>query len=325
MKSLTTSFAGLVLKSPIIASSSSLTATANKNKALAESGVGAIVLKSLFEEQIMRQTTDLLQNASHTEADDYMASYIKSHLLSDYITLIKQSKAVCACPIIASVSCYDSDTWIDFAKEIEKAGADALEVNVLAFQTEMDYVPGTFENEHAAILAKLKKTISIPIIMKLGRNFTNPIYLMNKLYAGGAAAVVLFNRFYQPDIDIDKIEQSKASVLSAPSEIVETLRWTSIASGKLPRLTLLASGGIATPQDAVKALLAGATALEVCSTLYRNGVDYVQEMNQGILDWATEKGYDTIEDFRGKVNSQATNINTFERTQFLKYFNAIDK
>ena len=173
MTDLKTTFAGLSLRNPIIISSSGLTNSAGKNKKLAEDGAGAIVLKSLFEEQIMLEADQLKDPAFYPEASDYLAEYIREHKLSEYLTLIKESKKECPIPIIASINCYTDSEWIDFAKMIEEAGADALEINILALQSEVQYTYGSFEQRHIDILRHIKKTIKIPVIMKLGDNLTN--------------------------------------------------------------------------------------------------------------------------------------------------------
>ena len=140
----------------------------------------------------------------YPEGSDYLVGYIREHKLGEYLNLIKESKKVCDIPIIASINCYQDADWIEFAKKIEEAGADALEVNILALQTDVQYTYGAFEQRHIDILSHIKKTVNIPVIMKLGDNLTNPIALIDRLYANGVAAVVMFNRFYQPDIDIEK-------------------------------------------------------------------------------------------------------------------------
>ena len=197
MTDLKTTFAGLSLRNPIIISSSGLTNSAGKNKRLAEAGAGAIVLKSLFEEQIMLEADQLKDPAFYPEASDYLEEYIRKHKLAEYLTLIKESKKECSIPIIASINCYSDSEWVDFAKQIQEAGADALEINILTLQSDVQYTYGSFEQRHIDILRHIKQTVTIPVIMKLGDNLTNPVALIDQLYANGAAAVVLFNRFYQ--------------------------------------------------------------------------------------------------------------------------------
>ena len=218
MTQLKTTFAGLSLRNPIIISSSSLTNSAEKNKKLELAGAGAIVLKSVFEEQIMMEAHHMATYGS-PEGDDYLSTYVRSHALNEYISLIEQTKKLCTIPVIASINCFSNSEWTDFARTVETAGADALEINILSLhaapslQTEKEYQCGSFEQRHIDIVSSIKKQISIPVIVKLGSNLTNPIALINQLYANGANAVVLFNRFYQPDINIDTILQAMYLVL----------------------------------------------------------------------------------------------------------------
>ena len=224
MTTLQTTFAGLALKNPIIVSSSGLTDNAAKNQKLCEAGAGAIVLKSLFEEQIMMEVYQHDDPTLHSEGSDKLAVYIRHHKLNEYLSLVRESKKVCDIPVIASINCYRDAEWIDFAKQIEQAGADALEINILALQTDTDYKYGSFEQKHIDILRHIKKTVQIPVIMKLGGNLTNPVALIDQLYANGAAGVVLFNRFYQPDINIATMKQTTGNVFSNEADLSRSLR-----------------------------------------------------------------------------------------------------
>ena len=323
MSDLKTTFAGLKLKNPIIISSSGLTDSALKNKQLSEAGAGAIVLKSLFEEQIILETEELKDTHSSPEGNDYLQQYIRNHKLSEYLTLIKESKKVCDIPIIASINCYTESEWTDFAKQIESAGADAIEINILALQTDIKYSYGAFEQRHINILREIKRTVKLPIIMKLGHNLTNPIALIDQLYANGAAAVVLFNRFYQPDIDIEKLTHESGEIFSHPSDFTTPLRWIAIASGLVNKIDYAASGGVSTYENIIKAILAGASAVEICSAVYQNTNQFIPEANRFIQTWMERKNFERIEDFKGKLNIQASEgINAFERTQFIKYFSS---
>lgn len=321
MTDLKTTFAGLSLRNPIIISSSGLTNSAGKNKKLAEEGAGAIVLKSLFEEQIMMEADQLKDPAYYSEGSEYIEEYIREHKLAEYLALIKDSKKVCPIPIIASINCHTDSEWIDFAKQIEEAGADALEINILALQSDMQYTYGSFEQRHIDILRRVKQTIKIPVIMKLGDNLTNPVALIDQLYANGAAAIVLFNRFYQPDINIEKMEHISGDVFSKPSDLSTPLRWIGIASALVNRIDYAASGGVANPEAVVKSILAGASAVEVCSAIYQNTNSFIEEATRFLSEWMTRKGFDRISQFKGKLNvKDVQGINMFERTQFLKYF-----
>ncbi len=322
MTQLKTSFAGLELRNPIIIGSSGLTDSAEKNEQLDKAGAGAIVLKSLFEEQIMLESAQMQQEGYYTHMSRDVQRYLRHHQLSEYLKLIESSKAKCSIPIIASINCFTDNEWVDFASEIEKAGADALEINILTHQSDIKYEYGSFEQQHINILKHIKKTVSIPVIMKLGKNFTNPITLINQLYANGAAGVVLFNRFYQPDINIEKQIQSVGPVFSHPSELSQSLRWIGIGSAKIPRIDYAASGGVHRPEDVIKTILAGASAVEICSTVYKNKNGIIQEMTDFMSQWMDKNGYDRISQYKGKLNAEdVKGINTFERTQFLKYYN----
>lgn len=285
MTDLKTTFAGLSLRNPIIISSSGLTNSAGKNKRLAEAGAGAIVLKSLFEEQIMLEADQLKDPAFYPEASDYLEEYIREHKLAEYLTLIKESKKECSIPIIASINCYSDSEWVDFAKQIQEAGADALEINILALQSDVQYTYGSFEQRHIDILRHIKQTVTIPVIMKLGDNLTNPVALIDQLYANGAAAVVLFNRFYQPDINIENMEQVSGEVFSTSADLATPLRWIGIASSVVNKIDYAASGGVANPEAVVKAILAGASAVEVCSAIYQNTNAFIGESTRFLSAW----------------------------------------
>ena len=319
--SLQTTFAGLSLKNPIIVSSSGLTDSAAKNRKLCEAGAGAIVLKSLFEEQIMMEVYRHDDPSMSPEAADKLSVYILHHKLNEYLSLIRESKKACDIPVIASINCYKDDVWADFAKQIEEAGADALEINILSLQTDVQYTYGSFEQRHIDILRHVKKTVKIPVIMKLGSNLTNPVALIDQLYANGAAAVVLFNRFYQPDINIDKMTQVAGNVFSNEADLSNSLRWTGIASAAVSKIDYAISGGIHSAEGVVKAILAGASAVEICSVLYQQSAAVINEYNKFVESWMESKGMESIAQFKGKLNvDDVKGVNTFERTQFLKYF-----
>ena len=296
MAQLKTTFAGLSLSNPIIISSSGLTDSSAKIKKLEEAGAGAVVLKSVFEEQIAMQAGSM-QGYGSPEANDYLGAYVRSH------------------------------EWVDFAKTLEEAGADALELNILSLQTEKDYEYGSFEQRHIDILKRIKAIVKVPVIMKLGNNLTNPVALINQLYANGADGVVLFNRFYQPDINTDNLSLVCSNVLSSPYELTNRVRWIAIASAKVPRLDYAVSGGVYAGKDIVKAVLAGASVTEVCSAIYRSGNKVIAEMKNELSRWMDEKGYETLEQFRGRVNAQALGeeVGPFERTQFMRYYGGYEE
>lgn len=320
MERLKTTFAGLELKNPFIVSSSGLTDSADKNLQLEKAGAAAVVLKSLFEEQIMWQTAHQLSD-DYPEANDYLQGYMRAHYLEEYTKLVKDTKKLCTIPVIASINCYTDKEWEEFASVLEDAGADAIELNLMAIQTSLNYQYGAFEQRHIDILKHVKAKVKVPVIIKLGNNLTNPVKLIEQLYANGAAAVVLFNRFYHTDIDIDKLEYTSGHVLSHESELAHALRWIGISSALVNRLDYAASGGIADGKAIIKSLLVGASAVEICSVLYQKGNQAIPPMLEEVCNWMDKHGYTNIEQFKGKMRAHdPEHVNAFERTQFMKYF-----
>ena len=256
MSTIKTVYAGLKLKNPIIVASSGLTDSAAKNKKLEEAGAAAVVLKSLFEEQILHEVKAMdHQQAGYYDGIDYLEQYVRNHHLGEYLQLIASTKEVCTIPVIASISCYQGEGWTEFAQEIEKAGADALEVNTMALQTETDYSYGSYEKRQVEIVDMLRQKVKLPIIVKLGENLTNPVALVQQLYAHGVSAVVLFNRLYQPDIDIEHVKQCAGGVFTTQAALTSTLRWLGISSARVPQISYAASGGVHQPEDVVKTIL----------------------------------------------------------------------
>lgn len=320
MKRLETTFAGLKLKNPFIVSSCNLTNSAEKNKKWEDAGVGAVVLKSLFEEEIEAEA-DWMNDGTHAEELDYLQTYYRAHRLEEYLRLIKETKALCSIPVIASINCYQLTGWTDFAKQIEEAGADAIELNIMSVCSELDYEYGAYERLHIDIVQKIKQVVSLPIVVKLGRNLTNPMPLIHQLYAHGVAGVVLFNRMASPDFNIDTLKFANAEALGHPSDLYESLRWVGLASERVPALSYTASGGVTDGASLVKALLAGASAVEVCSALYRHGVPQVQEMLAFLSEWMAQHNFKKISDFKGLMNAQKTgSASAFARSQFFKQF-----
>lgn len=325
MNKLETTFAGLTLRNPIIVASSGLTDSAAKNIKHAKAGAGAIVLKSLFEEQITMDALAEPQEYEHTEGDEYFMAYYKGHKVSQYLDVIRETKASVDIPVIASVNCFSHDTWVEFARDLESAGADALEINMLSLQVEPDYKYGSFEQRHVDLLKRLKKVVDIPVVMKLGSNLTNPVALAQQLYREGAAGVVLFNRFYQPDIDIEQMTQTHGSVFTSSADLANSLRWVGIVSAQVEELDIAASGGVTTPADIVKYILAGASAVEICSVLYSEGAHFITEALEEIEAWMERKEVAKLMDVKAQLNVEnVKGINTFGRSQFLRYFSQKD-
>jgi len=323
--SLETRYAGLSLKNPIIVGSSGLTDSIEKIKDLEKAGAAAIVLKSLFEEQITMQSNSLLENEDYPGANDYIAQYVKNHEITDSLKLIQQAKSNCNIPIIASINCYKSDSWTEFARQIEMAGADAIELNIFALHAEVNINCEAVEDEYIRILKKVKEIVSIPVTVKIGKQFNSIPYLVNKLYANGAAGVVLFNRFYQPDIDINKLQFVSGQVFSSHSDIADTLRWTAIVSERIPQIPLAASTGIHEWEDVIKCILAGSSAVELCSSIYQHGNEIIGQICRSLEEWMTSMNFKSIETFKGKLNcANIADPSLYERVQFMKYFSERD-
>ena len=327
MKTIETTFAGLKLKNPIIVSSSSLTNSAEKNQKLCEAGAAAVVLKSLMEEQIHLDVEGMEDNDPFVVGGNDLTAYMLEYKMDEYFTMIRDTKRVVDIPVIASINAYDESNWVSFAKKIEDAGADAIEINILALQTSLDYQYGAFEQKHINILKLVKNVVNIPIIMKLCDNFTNPVALIHQLRAHGAAGVVLFNRFYPTDINIDKVEQCAGKPFTTEDDLSKALRWTGIASAAVSNYSFAISGGVHNAAGVVKSILAGASAVEVCSAIYQRGNAVIKEMTDGLTEWMNTHTMDDIAMFRGMLNQQYRNegINTFERTQFMKYYGSFKK
>ena len=320
MIDLKTQYAGLTLRNPIIVGSSGLSNNAERNKEFEKAGAGAIVLKSLFEEQIEAQSDALMQDQDYPEAMDYIRGYVKANQINDYLNLIRESKQLCTIPIIASVNCYKADAWTDFARQIEEAGADALELNVFFMETDLQRVTDV-EQLYARIIRDVKKSVSIPVIIKLGKNFSNIPALVHTLKVNGADAVTMFNRFYQPDIDINSLQIVSGNVFSSHSDLSETLRWTAIVSGKVPGIDISCSTGVHDWEDVIKCLLAGASTVQMCSALYTHGGEIIAQILTCIEEWMHQVHYESVSQFRGKLSyANIPNPSLYERSQFMKYF-----
>jgi dihydroorotate dehydrogenase (fumarate) len=250
-----------------------------------------------------------------------MQGYLRAEHLHEYIEVIHRSKQLCSIPIIASICCRSAGEWLAFAEAIEQAGADALELNVMGLATSRNYRDGDYEQRHIAIVESVRKRVKIPIIVKLGANITNPVSVAERVKAYGAKGVVFFNRPYQIDIDIEQMEYSSAKVVSQPSDLVNPLRWVGIASAAVKGISFALSGGVHSGAAVVKSLLAGATAVEVCSAIYRNGNGWIASALEFIEAWCRRHNYHSIEEFRAMMSANdAENADSLERMQFMRYF-----
>lgn len=321
MGDIKTKFIGLELKSPVIAGSCGLTSDINKLEEMERAGAGAVILKSVFEEQILIDTQRAMGTASYPEEADYVQNYVRAHTLQQYINLVKEAKSRLKIPVIASISCLRDGEWTDFALQLEKAGADAIELNAFILPLDEFRESADVENIYFNIVKHVKSQVKIPVIIKLSHYFTNLSAFVDKLKAYGADAVTLFNRFYEPDIDIEEMTIGGASVFSQPADLRTTLRWTGILAGKDKQLQISASTGVHSGEAVVKMLLAGATTVQVCSALYEGGSSAIRSMNGSVSSWMVRKGFHTVDEFRGKLSyGDVENTARYERAQFMKYF-----
>ncbi len=328
MANLETSYLGLKLKNPIIVSSSGLTTNLNKIEKVVNAGAGAVVLKSLFEEQINYEINNQIKTGEgfdYPEAIDYISGYTKNNSIGDYLQLIKDAKAKFDVPIIASINCFSASEWVEFASQIEAAGADAIELNIHIVNTDKNVEASIIEGLFYSIAENIKKTVSIPFAIKLGDTFANLVGVVNKLYALGTKGVVLFNRFYEPDIDINNLTLTSASVFSSPSDIRKSLRWVAIVSDKVDHIDVSASTGNHDGESIIKQLLAGASSVQVCSAIYKKGPKVITEMLNELSYWMEEKNFTNIKDFKGKMSYRSIKDPAlYERAQFMKYFSSME-
>ena len=325
MIDLSTTYAGLSLRNPLIVGSSGLTKSAERNLDFEKAGAGAIVLKSLFEEQIEMQSAHMLQTEDYPEAADYIRSYVKAHQVQDYLDLIKRTKELCSIPVIASINCYKSAAWVDFAKQIEAAGADALELNIFYMNADLEYNSDSDRDLFVGIVRRIKAAVSIPVIVKIGKLFGNIVSLVHVLKVNGADGIVLFNRFFQPDIDLNSLQLVSGNVFSSHLDLSDTLRWTAIVSGKVPGISIASSSGVHDWEDAVKCLLAGADAVQMCSALYTHGPELISQVLVCLEEWMNQKHFDKVSQIKGLLNfANISNPLLYERAQFMKYFSDRD-
>ena len=319
-----TSYLGIKLRNPVIVSSSGLSNSIEKIKQLEENGAGAIVLKSLFEEQIIYDAGTLAKGTDYPEAMDYVNYYIKNNSVENYLKLIRQAKQEVSIPIFASINCVSSKNWLEFAQKVEEAGADGLEVNVFILPMDKNAKSEKYEKIYYDLAEKLHKKISIPFAFKLGLHFTNLVGVVERLNALDVPGVVLFNRFYEPDIDIDNLNFTSAEVFSSPSDIRQSLRWVGIISSKVEKIDISASTGVHDGKGVIKQLLAGAEAVQVCSTLYKNGFGKLKEINNELKDWMNKHSFDSVDEFRGKLSyNKLEDPVIYERSQFMRHFSSI--
>ncbi|OFX89193.1 MAG: diguanylate cyclase [Bacteroidetes bacterium GWF2_33_16] len=325
MANLTVSYLGLTLRNPIIAASSGLTNSISDIKEFEERGAGAIVLKSIFEEEIRRELEKDLNkmnraNFLYPETMDYYDTYASDDSLTNYLKLISDSKKAVKIPIIASINCVTAEKWPYYAQNLQDAGADALELNIFVMPS--DFTKSADENEkvYFNIVKEVKKHVKIPVALKISYYSANLSAFIQNLSNSGIQGLVLFNRFYSPDIDINNYEVLSTNVLSSPKELSISLRWIAIMSGRVG-CDLAATTGIHDGAGVIKQLLAGANVVQVASAFYKNGKEQLTNMLDDLTTWMDQKGYKTIDEFHGKMSqAKINNPAAYERMQFMKYF-----
>ena len=318
---LKTNYMGLEMKNPIIAGSSGITNNVESIKRIAGYGIGAVVLKSLFEEQIVHEIDVKLKDNEmyfwYPEARDFVQSISKDHGVDKYLELIRESKKAVDIPIIASINCMSPAEWPSFAKKIEEAGADGLELNITILPQNDEISSCDMEMQYVTIVEEVRKFTSLPIAVKISPYFSNLRMLCSALTQAGAQAVVMFNRYYKPDVDIDKMAIVSNKYHSNAEELSESLRWIGLLSNR-NICQFAASTGIHKGDDVIKALLVGADAAQIATILYKNGLEYIPVMLTHIEKWMENKGFKSIADFKGKLSKGKEVTASFERVQFMK-------
>ena len=319
-----TNYLGIEIDSPIIAGSCGLTNDIANLEKLEAAGAGAIVVKSVFEEQIIydikRNLSMMAPTDNYGMSYEYIASHVADDSLNKHFDLIREAKKRLHIPIVASINCYSFENWMTYTKSFQDAGCDALELNMAILPYETTLSCEDVDRLFSDIINTLRKSVTVPVSIKVGRNFTDMANFMQRLSWMGVNGITMFNKSLNVDIDVNTMEIKHAPSLSTPEEIYDTLRWVAILSKKL-RCDISASTGVHTADDVVKMLLAGAGTVQVVSCLYKNGVEYMKTLNDGLKTWMSEKGYESLSQFRGKLAVKPNeSASMFFRTQFMKHF-----
>jgi dihydroorotate dehydrogenase (fumarate) len=324
MPDLKTTYMGLTLSNPIVAGSSTQTITAEKVKGLEAAGVGAVVLKSIFEEQIRSDVSEMvesLQDDMHSEAYEYLRADFPMQMGPEkYLDRIRDIKAAVSIPVIASVNCIDGDRWVAFARKIEAAGADAIELNVYDIPQDGTLTSAAVEQRHLDLVNAVSKELTSPVAVKIGPYYSSLSHFIERLAALDIQGIVMFNRFFQPDIDIESLELKSGINLSHPEDIRLPVRWIAMMRNRVT-CDLSLTGGVHDAEGTIKGLLAGANTVQICSVLYKEGNSCIGEIIKGLNDWMASKQFEAIDDFRGKLSEPAEGAKGgFARAQYVKAF-----
>ncbi len=323
---LRTTYLGLDLKNPLVPSASPLSRNLDTAKRLEDAGAAALVMYSLFEEELLHDQgamDDYLNNQSlgHAEASSFLptSEELTSRNVS-YLEQLQKLKGSLGIPLIASLNGVSTSGWIKYGKSLQDAGADALELNVYFVAADMEPSGAEIEQRYVDLLTELRQHVSIPIVMKLSPQFSSVAHMVRRLEQAGAAGVSLFNRFYQPDIDIDSLRVAPQLNLSTSAESLLAMRWIAILFGQT-KLTLAATGGVHDHNDAIKMLLAGADVVHLCSTLLQNGPQHLAKILHGMEQWMEESPYETVDQLKGVLSqSHADKISAsaYARANYLQ-------
>jgi len=322
---LTTTYLGLKLRSPLVPSAAQpLTDSVDNIKRMEDAGAAAVVLHSLFEEQLSLERRELFESLtqgteSFAEALTYFPEPGEFHVGAElYLENLQQAKAAVRIPIIASLNGSTPGGWVEIARQIEQAGADAIELNIYWIPTEPSLSSIRIEDTYVEILRSVKEQVNIPVAVKLSPFFTNFANMARRLESVGADGLVLFNRFYQPDLDLEQLEVTPNILLSTPMAMRVPLRWIAILRGQL-RLSLAATSGIHRASDALKMLMAGADVTMMCSALLRNGVKHLTTVENEIRAWMAQHDYESIRQLQGSMSQKnCPDPAAFERAQYMR-------
>jgi dihydroorotate dehydrogenase (fumarate) len=307
---LTTRYLGLTLAHPFMPGASPLVDDLDEVKRLEDAGAAAIVMHSLFEEQIVReQLASFLHTSSPSESYAEALSYFPNPERfalgpEEYLEHLARIKGTVSVPVIASLNGTTPGGWLDYARAMEHAGADAVELNVYSLPTDAAEPGLLLEDRTVEMLSAVKAAVRIPVAVKLSPFYTSLAHFAPRLQAAGADGLVLFNRFYQPDIDVEELHAIRSLVLSTSLELPLRLRYLALLSGRL-KTSLAVSGGVHTAVDGVKAVMAGADAVQMVSALLRNGPRYLAAVRQGFVEWLERHEYDSLAQLRGSMNLEA--------------------
>jgi len=325
---ISTSYLGLRLTSPLVPSAGPLSADLGNIKMMEDSGAGAAVIYSIFEEQIENEALEFYHHTTeHTESHAEALSYFPQSSdfrigPEEYLEHIRKAKEAVNMPIIASLNGKSLGGWIDYAKKIEQAGADALELNIYRLATDIETSGTEIEKNYIEIVKSVKSSINIPVAVKIGPFFSSITWMADQLTKVGADGLVLFNRFYQPDIDLERLEVVPNVLLSTPMAMRLPLRWIAILYGRI-KADLAATSGIYNEKDVLKMIMAGAKVTQMLSSLLKFGIGHIADINTQLIYWMETNEYDSLDQMRGSMSYKSVaDPSQFERANYMKVLNS---